>query len=105
MDRKKQIEEMEKVIGETFTYAKKWYPDKYEPFELEVYPDEIARTLYNAGYRKESETAREILECLRFLIEERNCVGGYDLEDETIDGTIFVEILNELKERYGVELE
>ena len=57
------------------------------------------------GYRKESDTAREILECLRFLIEERNCVGGYDLEDETIDGTIFVEILNELKERYGVEVE
>lgn len=63
------------------------------------------KALYNEGYRKESDTAREILECLRFLIEERNCVGGYDLEDETIDGTIFVEILNELKERYGVEVE
>lgn len=65
----------------------------------------FAEALYNEGYRKESDTAREILECLRFLIEERNCVGGYDLEDETIDGTIFVEILNELKERYGVEVE
>lgn len=68
-------------------------------------PFEYAKRFYKAGYRKESDTAREILECLRFLIEERNCVGGYDLEDETIDGTIFVEILNELKERYGVEVE
>lgn len=51
------------------------------------------------------DTAKEILEQVRFLIEERNCVGGYDLEDETIDGTIFVEVLNELKERYGVEVE
>ena len=49
------------------------------------------------------DTAKEILEQVRFLLEERNCVGGYDLEDETIDGTIFVEVLNELKERYGVE--
>lgn len=51
------------------------------------------------------ETAEKILEQVKFLIEERNCVGGYDLEDETIDGTIFVEVLNELKERYGVEVE
>lgn len=65
----------------------------------------LAYYLLDKKYRKESDTAREILECLRFLIEERNCVGGYDLEDETIDGTIFVEILNELKERYGVEVE
>ena len=47
----KEIEEMAKVIEGTFTYAKKWYPDKYEPFELNVYPDDIAGELYNAGYR------------------------------------------------------
>ena len=52
MDEQKQINEMEEVIEPTFSYAKKWYPDKYEPVELNVYPDDIARTLYNAGYRK-----------------------------------------------------
>ena len=78
---------------------------KQDEFDLSN-PYEVGYVLINKlGYRKESDTAREILECLRFLIEERNCVGGYDLEDETIDGTIFVEILNELKERYGVEVE
>ena len=54
---KQMIEEMAKVIGETFTYAKKYYYDKYEPFELEVYPDDIASELYNAGYRKIPEGA------------------------------------------------
>ena len=53
MDKQKQIEEMAKIIGKTFSYAKKYYDDKYEPFELAVYPDEIAIELYNAGYRKE----------------------------------------------------
>lgn len=51
-DNEKQIEEMAKEIETTFTYAKKYIPDKYEPVEFEVYPDEIADKLYNAGYRK-----------------------------------------------------
>lgn len=46
-DQKQEIGELEKVIrltcNPTFT------------------PDEYAKTLYNAGYRKESETAKEIL--------------------------------------------
>ena len=57
MNDKKQIEEMTKVIEPTYTHATKWFPDKYEPFELNVYPDEIARTLYNAGCRKLPENA------------------------------------------------
>ena len=93
------IEEMAKDIGKTFTYAKKYYDDKYEPFELEVYPDEIARELYQKGYRKESDTAREILEKLKAkkqyeyvaYNDDEYCISKYELEK------LF-------KERYGVDL-
>ena len=51
-DEEKEIEELTKIIEGTFDYAKKYYPDKYEPFELNVYPDEIARTIVENGYRK-----------------------------------------------------
>ena len=51
-DEEKEIEELTKIIENTFSYAKKYYPDKYEPFELNVYPDEIARVIIENGYRK-----------------------------------------------------
>ena len=51
-DEEKEIEELTKVIENTFSYAKKYYPDKYEPFELNVYPEEIARVIIENGYRK-----------------------------------------------------
>ena len=51
-DKEKEIEELTKIIEGTFDYAKKYYPDKYEPFELNVYPDEIARTIVENSYRK-----------------------------------------------------
>ena len=51
-DEEKEIEELTKIIEGTFDYAKKYYPDKYEPFELNVYPDEIARTIVENSYRK-----------------------------------------------------
>ena len=51
-DEEKEIEELTKIIEGTFDYAKKYYPDKYEPFELNVYPEEIARVIIENGYRK-----------------------------------------------------
>ena len=54
-DEEKEIEELTKIIEGTFDYAKKYYPDKYEPFELNVYPDEIARTIVENGYKKVEE--------------------------------------------------
>jgi protein subunit release factor A len=54
-DKEKEIEELTKIIESTFDYAKKYYPDKYEPFELNVYPDEIARTIIENGYKKVEE--------------------------------------------------
>lgn len=51
-DEEREIEELTKIIENTFSYAKKYYPDEYEPFELNVYPDEIARVIIENGYRK-----------------------------------------------------
>lgn len=51
-DEEKEIEELAKIIEGTFDYAKKYYPDRYESFELNVYPDEIARVIVENGYRK-----------------------------------------------------
>lgn len=48
------------------------------------------------------ETASEILEQVKFLVEERN---GADLEDLSVDGTILEEILVELAKQFGVEVE
>ena len=52
---KPKSNDLTKIIESTFDYAKKCYPDKYEPFELHVYPDEIARTIVENGYRKVKE--------------------------------------------------
>lgn len=48
------------------------------------------------------ETAMEILDDIKFLVEERN---GADIEDLSIDGTILEEVLDELAKQYGVEVE
>ena len=82
MDKKKQIEEMTKIIEKTFSYAKKYYDDKYEPFELEVYPDEISKALYNANCRiipegsvvLTKEEHIEILGKIKMLQQLRNAI-------------------------------
>ena len=55
MEQEKQIEEMTEVVKREIDYGKKWIPDKYEPVELTIYPDDIAYAFYNAGYRKERQ--------------------------------------------------
>lgn len=51
-DEEKEIEELTIIIENIFSYAKQYYPDKHEPFELNIYPDEIARVIIENGYRK-----------------------------------------------------
>lgn len=51
------------------------------------------------------ETAREIIETAKFLIEERNGMDGFDLEDVSVDGVIVSEVFDELAKQYGVEVE
>lgn len=52
IEKEQELDELTKIIEDTFSYAKKYYPDKYEPFELNVYPEEIARLIIENGYRK-----------------------------------------------------
>ena len=59
----KEIADLTKIIESTFDYAKKYYTDKYEPFELNVYPDEIARIIVENGFRKSKG--------IRIMIEAR----------------------------------
>ena len=50
------------------------------------------------------ETAEKILSLAKYLIEERNGMEGYDLEDVSVDGIIVVEVLDELAKQFGVEI-
>ena len=57
MDKQKHIEEITEIIDRVQTYGTKWYPDKYEPFDVRIDNDDIAYELFNAGYRKIPEGA------------------------------------------------
>ena len=64
-----------------------------------------AERLYNEGYRKESDTAREILD---ELLKEKNLENVY-FTDENGDirnrQVIRIEKIKDLAEKYGVEVE
>lgn len=47
-DEEKELEELSKIIENILSYAKQYYP----PFELNIYPEEIARRIIENGYRK-----------------------------------------------------
>lgn len=57
---------------------------------------EKAEYLYDAGYRKESETAEKFAERLKEELENRSAVVGYDLEDLEFDGEIIQECIDEI---------
>lgn len=90
MTKQEQIEEMAMAIS---NYADKHDWELHEP-ELE----DLAIELYNAGYRKEQETAKEILLLLG---------KGYDETEKTEFNNLqwYKEFCRELKHRYGVEVE
>ena len=63
-----------------------------EAFELET----LAEALYNAGYRKESDTASEILTLIKNGVELNSMIEGDDK----------IAIMNELRwagQKYGVD--
>ena len=82
----KQVKSGENVVNLPY-YPVPEYEIKHIPSEEEI--------------RK--ETAREILDQIKFLVEERNS-GNCDIEDLSVDGTILEEILNEQAEKYGIDL-
>lgn len=66
--------------------------------------DEIFATLlYDAGYRKQSDTVREILQKLIYNITANNTNDGY--LSESIDYSSTIDDIKELAAQYGVEVE
>ena len=94
--KQEQIEEMGKVIPEKIK----------DPLDNSRYiifgkslRREIARIYYNAGYRKESDAAREI------LMELLDFVNGWFEGVENNDfGVEFNRISKDVAEKYGVDL-
>ena len=88
--RDKQIEEMEKIIQPIIDncWAKDWFPNG----------DEIAEALYNAGYRKASDVAREIFEEIEKLIVLRMIPDMALIDDRLITDIV------ELKKKYESEV-
>lgn len=90
-DEQKQIEEMAKVIRGIMYYTPDEEDDRYRYLTHldKKSAKEISEKLYAAGYRKQSETAREILQ---------------KLYNET-EYFSFQYTIKELAAQYGVEVE
>lgn len=69
---------------------------------LKIHENEVIKLCEQEVKQARKETAREIIDNIKFLIEERN---GSDIEDLSVDGTILEEVLVELAKQYGVEVE
>lgn len=59
--------------------------------------------MYNKGYRKQSDTVREILQKLIYNITANNTNDGY--LSESIDYSSTIDDIKELAAQYGVEVE
>lgn len=95
-DEQKQIEEMAKVIQGIMYYAPDEEDDRYRYLTHldKKSAKEISEQLYTAGYRKQSDTAKEILQ----MIKDKGLLryGGYLLHDSDFDT---------IGKLYGVEVE
>ena len=76
MSRDKQIEEMAKVISKKQQGGWRFVIDDYT---TDVGNEELAEYLYNAGYRKASEVAREIFEQIDDTMELICAMTGVDV--------------------------
>lgn len=87
MSRDKQIEEMAKDLHSAYAINK-------------LYTEDVANYLYNAGYRKASEVAREIFEEIRaessYCVASQNGVEIYHTKMYNISAIK----LDELKKKY-----
>lgn len=91
---KQTIEEMELVMHNSF--GCRYFSTKEMKLHNDRFFNREATALYNAGYRKESDTAREILTLIK---------NGVEL-NSMIDGDAKIAIMNELRwagRRYGVD--
>lgn len=93
----KQIEEMSKVIEQAFD---KCYYMGCDPIE-----DVTAETLYNAGYRKASDVAREIFEEIEKLLDNYHlaCLPVGMIEPYVCYDSGLGDAIAELKKKYESE--
>lgn len=119
MTKQEQIEEMAKIIaldgcGDCSKCNEK---EKYGCY-FDAYKGN-AEALYNAGYRKQGEVAKEMLSTLKnYCIKRHNCFAelrNKNLKAHVDDNALFdlgqmdfanclLNIMNELSEKYGVEV-
>lgn len=97
-DKQKQIEEMAKDLEQA----------KYEAIGTvgslnNGFGGWYGTYMYNQGYRKQSDTAREILQKLIYNITVNNTIDGY--LSESIDYSSTIDDIKELAAQYGVEIE
>ena len=91
----KQIEEMAKVIDEMDERNAHYYDEDMRECEAFADANAIARVLYNAGYRKQKEIAKEIFDA----IKEKLIFNTYGI------ATISSKTFCELKKKYTGEKE
>ena len=101
-DKQKQIAEMAKDIYTTGV-AIDGTDIAYGVFDNDDHFHRMANALYAAGYRKQSDTAREILQKLIYNITVNNTNDGY--LSESIDYSSTIDDIKELAAQYGVEVE
>ena len=101
-DKQEQIEKMSDIKSILIKTHK-----RCRTLQEDYMQDKYAEELYKAGYRKQSDTAREILKELKFLYVERQ--KEYTNWDGNKINAIATEWLNadieSIAEDYGVEVE
>lgn len=97
-DKQKQIEEMAKVIMGAVPVTIQYVQAPANETEARI----EAKALIAAGYRKQSDTAREILQKLIYNITANNTNDGY--LSESIDYSSTIDDIKELAAQYGVEV-
>ena len=74
--------------------------DEVKPF---LHNTGVAEFMYKKGYRKQSDTAREILQKLIYNITVNNTIDGY--LSESIDYSSTIDDIKKLAKEYGAEVE
>lgn len=100
--REEQVEEMAKAIYATGV-ALDGTDHAFGVYDNDDHFHRMANALYAAGYRKQSDTAREILQKLIYNITANNTNDGY--LSESIDYSSTIDDIKELAAQYGVEVE
>ena len=99
---KQTVEEMELVMHNSF--GCRYFNTKEMILNNDRFFNREATALYNAGYRKESDTAKEILKWLvgnKHLFNRTHEIG---FEKPRTSYLIMSDEIEELAEKYGVDL-